>query len=419
MSNTCDDRVAICTTLGEYRERGGVPALNDCGRVTLGTFLTCSDKQKGRGYLLKIENTNVPKSATIEQTKTFLKTCSDDCQVVEIYPVQFCSNERCGKASWHMIERPECGHSTCPFCGFTSKLIQNLAARHFDKDLDNGQVNKNMYNCTEGMDRHDCFLVNKKGKRMQIASQRIKSHQRHYWAILRIISDILEEWHWGGIESIERSAKKKAKTFYYSVHTEDNICYKMPHGRAQFAAACVFAAKLEFEAHRHCKTNCTLSRIREEAQYYIRKSNSRKTRDVTIPIIIKYTKMLKARGLCNATIPEITADTLRFKSKNVTLEHTRLAILNQCKIHSVRLPSDKSWGIKVTATDKGLLVIENVSGGGHAFKMGIKKGDYLFQINQETLGVEYSIKDFENFVMDIRKKPTGESVKISIMRKKK
>ena len=414
------DEVTIKETVKEYRKRKGAVRKNDVGKITLWTFVNCSDQQRGRGYLYSIGNKKALPSVTIEQTKKLLSRCSEDDIIVEVYPTRFCLNKRCGKASWSFVDFPQQGHSTCTKCGTTAKLVQHKFSRHFDKGLDNGSVNKNMYNHTEGMDVNDTCLT-KGGKHLRIGGQRIKSHQRHYWAVVKKISNIASNWHWTAMELIETRAKKKAKTFYYSIHREDidDNQIKMPHGQAQFAAACLYAAVLEFEYTRKCKTNCTLSTIREEAQHYVDKSKNRKTRDVTIEVIIKYVKKLKSARLCQAPIPELTANTLRFRSKNLTLEHARLAILNQCKLHRVVLPSKESWGITVGDSERGILIIESVRGGSHAFNKGIQKGDYLFQIEERTLGVEYTIQDFENFVIGMRKNPKCPNVGISIMRRKK
>ena len=72
-------------------------------------------------------------------------------------------------------------------------------------------------------------------------------------------------------ELIIKRAQHKCKAFYYSIHTDspDDNHLKMPHGKAQFAAACLYAAVLEFEQTRGYKTPATLPVIIESAQWEV------------------------------------------------------------------------------------------------------------------------------------------------------
>jgi len=414
----CDEIGAI-ETVGEFRKRGGRLTLNDTGRVTTGTFLKCSKQQLGRGYLVSIGNSKAKKNVSIVQTKAFLKKCPENLTIREVYPTRFCCNKRCGKAAWFFLDFERQGHSTCKRCGTVNKLLQkNMDSRHLGDDE---KVNKSQWNCTPGMDVNDTVLVNKNGKRIQIASQRIKSHQRHYWTCRTIIDDIANNWHFSAVEHIADRAKAKCKKFYYSVHDglPDDNNRKMPHGKAQFAAACFYAAILEFEESRHLKTICTLVAIQETANYYVDFERHRRTRAVTVEIIIRYAKILQRHGMCQARIPEITANTLRFKSNDSGKEHTRLAIFNKCQMTTIHLPTNKPWGMTVGDTERGVLYVENVSGNSEAFKAGLQKGDYFFQIENETIGVEYTPTTFGQLVGGQKKKLDKLHIKLNIMREKK
>lgn len=295
-----------------------------------------------------------------------------------------------------------------------------MDSRHLNDDE---KVNKNQWNCTPGMDVNDTVLINKNGKRLQQGSQRIKSHQRHYWSCRTIIDSIANTWHFEAAEYMATRAKAKCKKFYYRVHTntheqDDNPQQKMPHGQAQFAAACFYAAVLEFEHSRRVKTACTLAAIQESANWDVNFKRGRKTRPVTVDVIIRYVKLLKKHYLCQAPIPEITADTLSFQSKDTKKEHARLAIFNKCQRTIIHLPSDKPWGMSVGDTEDGVLYVENVVGNSEAFKAGLKKGDYFFQIENDIIGVEYTPTTFGQLVVQqkTRDKP---HIKLSIMREKK
>ena len=194
----------------------------------------------------------------------------------------------------------------------------------------------------------------------------------------------------------------------------------MPHGRVQFAAACFYAAVLEFEQNHHCKTPCTLTAIQQSASECIIRRKNRNTRDVTVHVIIRYAKLLKNRGLCSALIPDISANTLRFSSNHTGKEHARLAIFNKCQPTVIRLPTAEPWGIDVGETGRGVLYIDNVTGGSAAFKAGVQKGDYIFQLEDTVIGVEYTKESFGKLVGKIKRHRTDHPyIKVSIMREKK
>lgn len=423
-----DDQVAIRETVGAYRKRGGVARLNDTGRVTLGSFVNCKDSQRGRGYLTHIRLVSTgqvkrtTKTTSVKATIELLKSCADNDVIYELYPTRFCTNERCGKASWSFAHFPHKGHSTCTYCGYEQRLIQhNMDSRHLGEDE---KVNKTLWNCTPGMTVHDCTL-HKKGKRIQIGHQRVRSHMRHFWKCQSIIDDIADSFYQqigSSTETLSKQAKYKCKRFYYSIHdgSDTYLQRKMPHGKAQFAAACFYAAVLEFSQRRNITSPCSLVAIQEIASQYVDFRDGRRTRDVTVAVIIRYTKMLRRWNLCDANIPEITADTLRFKSENVEKEHTRLAIFNKCHPTMIHLPTNKPWGIKLGDTYRGVLYVESVAGDSEAFKAGVQKGDYLFQVEDTVIGVEYSPDSVAKLIGNIKQNMTSNPyIKVNIMREKK
>ena len=413
-----DEQVAIRETVGAYRKRKGTATRNDTGRVTVRAFDRCSNRQLGRGYLLSIRGKRAKTNATPSQVTAFLKSCDDTDTIVEIYPTRFCVNPRCGKSSWQFKKFPLAGHATCMACGFAQKLVEhNMDSRHLGE---NEKVNKSMWNCTPGCDVHDTMLTNRKGGRIQIGGQRIRSHQRHFWGILADIDNIAEAWQFPAMEMISRRAKQKCKRVYYTIHdgTVHDNHRKMPHGQAQFAAACLYAAILEFERQRRGKTPCTLTAIQESASKCVFRKRERKTRDVTVAIILRYTKMLQRWNLCSAAIPDITADTLRFASNHTGKEHTRLAIFNRCQRNTILLPADEPWGLEVGDTEHGVLYVENVSGQSAAFQAGLLKGDYIFQVEDDTIGVEYTPASFASYIGQL-KQQNKSHVKVTVMREKK
>jgi len=405
--------------VSDFRERKGKLYANRYGRMTSNTFRCCSKQQRGTGRICSIGPRQVTSKISASQMRTFLKNCSGDLMITEVYPTRFCGNVRCEAPSRFFLDFERRGHSTCSKCGTVQKMKQNkMGTLHLGDDE---KANKTMWNVTPGMSARDCSLM-KKGKRLQIGTQRIKSHQRHYWSARKKIEFIADKFNFMAAELIIKNAQHKCKKYYYSVHNEQSIDddnnYKMPHGKAQFAAACLYAAVLEFETSRGFKTPATLPVIIESAQWEVDRKSNRKTRDVTAEVIIKYLGLLKKRNLFEATIPEITAKTLRFKSKDSELEHARLAIFNKCDPTIITFSSKESWGIKVGDTNQGLLYIESVRGDSTAFQAGLRKGDYLFQFENETVNINLTPRDFEKMVIEA-KKSEKKFIKVGIMREKK
>lgn len=411
------DEITKSETVGSFLKRKGKLYKNKDGRVTTNTFRHCSDQQRGMGRVTSIGPRVVTKKITTGQILDFLQICSKDFVITEVYPTRFCGNDRCGAPSRHFVDFERRGHSTCSKCGRVQKLEQkNMGTLHLG---DNEKANKSMWNITPGMSARDCSLM-KKGKRLQIGTQRIKSHQRHYWSARKKIELIADKFRFMSAELIIKRAQHKCKAFYYSIHTDspDDNHLKMPHGKAQFAAACLYAAVLEFEQTRGYKTPATLPVIIESAQWEVDRKSGRKTRDVTAEVVIKYLGLLKKRNLFEAIIPEITAKTLRFKSKDSELEHARLAIFNKCDPTTITLTSKESWGIKVGDTNQGVLYIESVRGDSAGFKAGLQKGDYLFQFESNIVNISSTPRDFEKMVI-AAKKSEQEFIKVGIMREKK
>lgn len=411
------ERIIKSESISEFRARRGILTSTTSGRVTSGTFVHCSKQQRGNGYICTIGTRKVTKKITLKQITDFLKECSDTIMITEIYPTRFCTNKRCEVPSTHFLSFERRGHATCSKCGTVQHLEQSKMGT-FNLG-DDSKANKSMWNVTPGMTSRDSSLT-KNGKRLKIGPQRIKSHQRHFWSAQKKIGCIADRFRFMGIECIIKHAEMKCKKFYYGIHndTVDDNNRKMPHGQVQFAAACFYAAVLEFEQTRHVKTPATLPVIIEEAQGEVFRKAHRKTRDVTAGVIIKYLRLLKKSGLCDAVIPEITADTLSFKSKHSELEHARLAIFNQCTPNKVSLVANKPWGLRIGDTNQGVLYIESVEGGSVAFKAGLKKGDYLFQFQSQNLNVQCNPRDFEKLVVGA-KNSESQFINISIMRKKK
>ena len=410
--------MAVTETVGEFRKRNGHVEMNRDGRPTT---LTWSDdnftrkrpteKQKRRGYIYKLNQRRALPKATVRQVRIALREAKPTDIIVEIYPTHFCTN--CDAPAWFFVTRYEEGHCTCTKCGCVNRMRQENVQRHLNDD---GELDKGMSNITPGFDHNDTE-TRLNGKRIGTPGKKIPSHLRNYWRIRGTVEAIASRWVFNGIDSLIRRAKIKLKRFYYTIKGYDG---KMPHGAAAIAAACFYATVLE---HEHCigkRTICTLPAIQRSAQQSRDLKKGRNTRNVTENTILRYTKILKRYGLCDAAVPEIGAKTLRFRPQSSALEHARMAIFSECAPTKFHLPKTKQWGIRIGNTNQGVLYVNSVDTEGSAFAAGIRKGDYVFQLEKEVINCDITPDKFERLVKSHKLKSSGPPVlEIAIMRKKK
>lgn len=413
------DYVAVVETVGDFFKRKGIVTENRYGRPSSLTLSKHSknakNKQYGCGHIVSIGNRKAVKTVTPQQIMTALKAAKPTDKIVELYPTRFCT--MCSAPSCFFVDFERQGHSTCTKCGGVNKISQENINLHLNDD---GVSNKNNWDITPGMTHRDTSL-SRRGKHL---GQKPPSHRRNYWRCRGKIEGVASEWNFLAIEGIVRSAKIKLQKFYYSIHDEDehndDNRRKMPHGAAAIAAACFYAAVLEFETRVGYKTACTLPAIQESAQAVRDLKHGRTTRDVTDIKILRYTKMLQRQGLCTAPVPQIGAKTLQFHPKSSALEHARMAIFNACGRTNFHLPTDKPWGMKVGDTKQGVLYVESVNSTGEAFKAGIRKGDYVFQVAKQLIHFEMNPTKFAKMVREIKVRSSSVPViEFTIMRKRK
>lgn len=428
---TSRDTVAIIETVGAFHKRNGRVQMNCEGRVTTHSWSKraktpwCSGapptkQQVGWGHVSSVGGRGIRKDATVKQMEAILAAAKPKTEIVVQYPTDFCD---CGNPSWYFLEFYERGHRTCPKCGLTHKINKAGYNLHLNED---GHQNKTQWNFTPGMESNDSMFY-KRGRRMQLITQKTKSHERNFWRIKRKIDDFLNRWNFDAMESLIKIAKNKLRLFYKSIHpryedkeSDDVQSHeKLPHGGAALAAACFYATILEFEHRTRQRTICTLPAIAEFAQTLRDKKAGRQTRDVTENVILRYAKRIKRRGYCTVRIPELGAKTLQFQPKSASLEHARMAIFNQCAPFRFALPSDQKWGIDIKDTKQGALVIHSANTTQAAFTAGLRQGDYIFELNRNVIGVSVSPSLLETQVKKLRQQKDKRVIEVTIMRKKK
>ena len=369
-------------------------------------------------YIRSIGKQIIPKGASTAKVSSFLSTVPEETAISVLHPTRFCTNERCGRPSSHFVDYERKGHSTCRGCGHVQKLSQS----NFSLRLtDDGVANKSQWEHTPGMTHNDCKITTRKGKTL---GKKPKSHERNKWRIRRKIEDIVHDWHFMAIESIIRASKVKLDIFYRHIHPHDeddgDNQFKLPHGGAALAAACVYCSVLEFESRVGYKTPCTLPALQESAQQCRDQKQGRKCRDVTNEKILRYSNLLRKHELCSVEIPTIGAESLLFHPKDAALQHARMALFSDCSPVKFHLKKDVSWGLKVRDTKQGVLTIDSCDPHKTAWEIGLRKEDYIFQVGSETIDISYTLKKFETKILEL-KKPVGNSsvLQLTIMRKKK
>jgi hypothetical protein len=428
------ETVAICESVSDFKRRKGQVLMNRGSRASTfswskrdkrgfyadNLFGPPTDVQKNWGHVDTVGGRKVRKDATAKQLQDAIDAAKPGAMIVELYPTVFCE---CEAPSWQFIEFYERGHRTCRKCGICHHMKQENFNLHLNED---GHQNKSQWNFTPGMQANDTALY-KRGRRLQLQGQKTRSHLRNMWRIKSKIDDFTNRWNFDAIEGIIRTAKAKLLCYYKTIHCWEaeadsgyyDVREKLPHGGAALAATCFYIAILEFEERTNQKTICTLPAIAEFAQTLRDKKVGRQTRDVTENVILRYAKRIKRRGYCSARIPEIGAKTLQFKPQSAALEHARMAIFNQCSPVRFALPNEKSWGIDIEDTKQGVLAIKSVNTAKSGFKAGLRKGDYLFELNRQVLGVSTKPSQLEKMVSKVRQQKGKRVVEITIMRKKK
>lgn len=414
------DLLAEKISMSEFAERGFKVTANREKRPTAAAERT---KTRARGpkkgpteysYIHSVGKNVVKKDETVDQVKQWISECHTNDIVVLMHHTRSCAN--CKRPSTYFIDDERRGHSTCRGCGIVQKLSQNKFSYHL---TDDGVSNKGMWNHTPGMSARDTCLKSKKGGRI---GKKPASHLRNYWRIRSKIEEVAGDWHFMAVESLIKSAKMKLKKFYYNIHDEEeeesDQTYKLPHGGACLAAAAFYCAVLEFEQRVGYKTMCTLPAIQQSAQGCRDKKFGRKCRDVTDSKILRYCKLMKKHNLCSVSIPTIGAETLQFHPKSASLQHARMAIFSECQPVRFHLPTDQRWGVRVVDTNQGVLKIESCKPDFIAWQRGLRKGDYIFQMNRTVINVHCKAKNLEAGISDI-KKGGALVIELAIMRKKK
>jgi len=369
-------------------------------------------------FISQVGKQLITKQTPCEKVVELISRGSDSTEIVVTHATRFCVNQRCGRPSSFFVDYERQGHSTCTGCGTVQKLYQSKFSLRL---TDDGVANKSQWEHTPGMTHRDCRITTRKGRML---GKKPKSHERNKWRIRRKIEDILHDWHFMAIESIIRCAKAKLDIFYRHVHPDDedeaDNQFKLPHGGAALAAACVYCSVLEFESRVGYKTPCTLPALQESAQQCRDQKQGRKCRDVTNEKILRYSKLLRKHNLCSVEIPTIGAESLLFHPKDAALQHARMAIFSDCYPVKFHLKKDVSWGLKVRDTKQGVLTIDSCDPHKMAWKKGIRKEDYIFQVGSETIDISYTLKKFETKMLELKKSVGNSSVlQLTIMRKKK
>jgi len=415
-----------------FQARGGQLSINYDGRITSDSakFDAWNRINLGRPYILgipvglgrvqRIGVHKITKKTSLEEANQILNNCHGAEEIHELYATRFCKNENCRRSADTFINHESRNQTTCSKCGFT----QIMTSAKFSRSMnDQGVVDRSQYNHGPA----NAKLGDTVG--CPRPSYKKPSHELNYIRIDKKIRRIADMFTHGfvGLESIERSAHAKLKTYYYNLHpdeTDDNDL-KMPHGGAAFAAACFYAATLEFEANPRRggeKTPATLALINKYAQSEVDKNYDHlgncTTRSVTPLIILRHTQLLG--DLCQAEIPALTSQSLLWTSDTSDKEHGRMALFKECgrplNLYLPKnLPKNVKLGFTIEDTGHGALQFCRVDTDEIAYKQGFRVGDYILLFQAELVKATDTLDSFEN-KMKKAMKESGPSLAFTIMR---
>lgn len=415
-------------TKAAFLARGGAISVNNDGRLTSDSakFDDWNRVNQGRPYisgvpvglgrLTQIGDLEVGRNTSIEVVTAKLASCHGAEEIHEVYTTRFCKNDSCRRSSDTFINDERINDSVCTKCGFT----QNMSSAKFTRSMnDAGVIDRSQYNHGPA----NAKLGDTVG--CPRSTHKKPYHEQNYHRIDGKIRGIAEMFSPGfaGLDWIEKSARAKLKSFYYNTHddSESEHNQNMPHGGAAFAAACFYAAKLEFEANPRRageKTPATLALIHRFAESEVDKKfdhlGNRTTRSVTPLIILRYTELLG--DLCQAEIPALSADSLLWTPKTSDKEHGRMALFKKCgRPENLYLPKNEQLGFRVEDTGHGALVISQVDNDKIAYQQGFRAGDYILLFQGELVKATDTLDMFEKKMMTAMKE-TGPSLSFTIMR---
>jgi len=417
---------------GAFRARGGQLSLNYDGRITSGSAKLdvwnrinqgdpyIGGTPVGLGRVQRIGEHNVTKKTSLDEANAMLNNCQGADEIHETYATNFCKNENCRRSADTFVNDESRNQSTCVGCGFA----QIMASAKFSRSMnDQGDVDRSQYNHGPA----NAKLGDTVGC-PRPSSHTKPYHELNYIRIDKKISGIADAFPYppfAGLKTIERSAHDKLKTFYYNLHPEDadDNDLKMPHGGAAFAAACFYAATLEFEANpcrgiNGTKTQATLAVICEYAQSEVDRKRDHRgictTRKVTPLVILRRTQDLG--DLCQAKIPALTSQSLLWTSDTSAKEHGRMALFKECGAPKpLYLPKKGEFGLQIEDTGQGALVVCRVDNDKIAYRQGFRVGDYILFFQAELVKATDTIHIFDK-KMKKAMKETGVELAFLIMR---
>ena len=417
-------------TKAAFLARGGAIRVNNDGRLTSDSakFDNWNRVNQGRPYisgvpvglgrLTQIGDFEVVRNTSIDVVTAKLASCHGAEEIHEVYTTRFCKNDNCRRSSDTFIHDERRNESICTKCGHTQKMSSAKFTRSMNDAgvIDRSQYNHGPANAKLG-DTVGCPR----------STQKKPYHEQNYNRIDGKIRGIAEMFAPGfnGLNTIEKSARAKLKSFYYNTHddSESEHNQNMPHGGAAFAAACFYAATLEFEANPRregSKTLATLAKIHEfaESEVDIKRDHlgNRTTRNVTPLIILRYTQLLRDDDLCHAEIPAFGADSLLWTPKTSDKEHARMALFKKCAPGNLTLPKTEQLGFSVADTGHGALVISRVDNDKIAYKQGFRVGDYILLFEGELVKATDTLDMFEK-KMGTAMKEGGNSLCFTVMRR--
>lgn len=401
------DYAVIEEPVSAFLKRSGVVYDNRRGGLTV-RMPSADPKQRAWGKVVGLGNVEIKLNVSKEELNNMIQSCRhpNTTFIRELFPTRFCCYDRCEVPMSFFVSSNN--HTVCSRCGVVQKSVRSHMRR--GGLTESGKINMKNLDFTPNMSVTDTSLRRKRKRGTSdddfISVKKTKSHERTLYKRLKLINNITECRYFGGIEKITSAASYKMRKLYHLIHNEDSSdgTHKQWHGDALTAAACVYAAKLEFEEARHgIQTPLTLRVIQDTASQEVIKIDGRAVRDVTVLRIQRYTHRLKRWNLCSAKIPSINAQTVSMSPENASVEHSRISIQNKCDMVHVYVPTSGPLGLTIRDTDNGILTVDKLPSASAAYKAGVREGDYLFQIEKDTIETGQTPHGFVQSLIEWRK----------------
>lgn len=329
----------------------------------------------GIGRVTRVGRNPIRPNDTEEYVQGLIDNLQDHELIVECYSTHYCHGTSCKSGATCFFDtfrrNDKTSESSCMGCGTVTKLVTYLSTNSRN---DEGKVDREAANHGPADAPLGSSTSGQSKKNKPAHKTRCEKIDRTIKNELSQISDVTVMNH------IIKRASCILWDLYNKIHPpisyekDDNIC-NMPQGEAETAAACFYAAKIEYE-----------KRMKTVTQ-------------ITMPPGVNNTKVLK---ICELLIKhQCIAQNLGPALRNGQ-NHATNALRERSRIFQTLGPEKKiilskkmPAGFEIEEIKPGVLKVIEVPRKGQAHKKGLRQGDFIIAFENNEISVTCTLGMFE------------------------